>query len=182
MIHEVIDERIFDLPLDNYVLTFDDGLYSQYYYRKEFQKVNTEKIYFISSGIVSSGEQSDTFLTCKEAHQQAFSGDMSQYMTIDQIKDLMRDPLTSIGGHSHSHTRLNTFERLKEKFEYIESDTETMLEWFKKNLNYIPTKFCFPYNEDMDGLYKGLLLKHGFTEFHGRERIPVEKLLHDEYQ
>ena len=181
MIHE-IEEEIFTLPLDEYTLTFDDGLYSQYYYRDYIQKYDTEKIFFISSGIVCTGKQSREFLNCIDAHKQAFNGDMSQYMTIEQIKELLHSDQCTIGAHSHSHKRLSLFSTLVEKVNHIEEDTETMLEWFQKNLNYTPTKFCFPYNEDMDGLYKALLKKYGFTEFHGHERIPVEKLLRDDNQ
>jgi len=183
MIHEVINEDMFSLNLEDYNLTFDDGLYSQYYYSHRFEKIDTDKTYFISSGIVcNNNKQSDLFFPCHQAHQQAFKGDFSQYMTIDQIKELSEQYRTNIGCHSHSHTRLTSFSTLKEKVDYIKRDTEMMLEWFNKNLNFVPTSFCFPYNDDMDGLYKGLLKGYGFTEFHGRERTPIEKLLHDAHQ
>jgi len=44
MIHEVT-ENLFNLPLENYILTFDDGLYSQYYHFKHFESIDTEKIF-----------------------------------------------------------------------------------------------------------------------------------------
>lgn len=176
MIHE-IRESIFDLPLENYILTFDDGLYSQYYYYPQFKNIPTEKIYFISSNILCTGSQSTAFPTCVEAHKKAFLGNFEDYMTVDQVKELAQDPLVSIGGHGHQHTRLNHFSKLTEIIQYISKDTETMIEWFDTNLKTKPTKFCYPYNEDRDGLYPGLLKLFGFTEFYGRERIPVETLL-----
>lgn len=174
-IHE-INENILKLTLDQYILTFDDGLYSQYYYFSHFQKIPTEKVYFISSGIVCNILQSSGFPKCSVAHKKAFSGNMEDYMTIDQIKTLMEDPLVTIGGHSHSHTRLNKFPRLVDKIHHIKEDTEKMLEWFHKHLNLRPTSFCFPYNEDLNGMYPALLKQYGFTDFYGRERTPIEKL------
>jgi hypothetical protein len=62
MIHEIRD-WMFDLPLHNYVLTFDDGLYSQYYFLDKFKTIDTEKIFFISTGILCDENeiQSTTF-------------------------------------------------------------------------------------------------------------------------
>ena len=51
IIHE-FEERFFDLPLDQYILTFDDGLYTQYVFLEELKKIKTKKYFFISSGIV----------------------------------------------------------------------------------------------------------------------------------
>ena len=179
MIHEV-REWMFDLPLQDYTLTFDDGLYSQYYYNDRFKQLGTQRIYFISSNIISNSIQSIEFPTCVEAHKKARLGNTEDYMSVEQIKDLMQDPNVVIGAHSHSHTRLNTFKTLAEKVKYINSDTELMLQWFDATLDFKPTHFCFPYNEDLDGLYQGLLKKQGFTDFYGRGRIPVETLLRDQ--
>lgn len=180
-IHE-IDENVLKLPLDQYTLTFDDGLYSQYYHFSHFQNIPTDKIYFISSGIVCSGKQSMSFPSCSVAHKKAFSGNKEDYMTIEQIKILMNDPSVTIGGHSHSHTRLNNFPKLVDKIHHIKKDTEMMLDWFNKHLHFYPTSFCFPYNEDLDGMYGALLKQYGFTNFYGRERIPVETLQPDSTQ
>ena len=173
MIHE-IREWMFELPLEDYILTFDDGLYSQYYYWPKIKKIPTEKIFFISSGIVSQEKQSREFPICNIAHQKAFNGIFEDYMTLDQIKELDRDPLVTIGGHGHNHRRLNTFTGLLAKVEYIKQDTQQMLDWFVSNLGFKPTKFCFPYNDDLDGLYPGLLKKYGICDFYGRDRLKIE--------
>ena len=98
-------------------------------------------------------------------------------MTLAQIKELMQDPLVNIGGHSHSHNRLSAYDKLIEKIQHIKNDTELMLEWFETNLNFRPTKFCFPYNEDYQGIYQSLLKTYGFKEFYGSERMSVEYLM-----
>lgn len=173
MIHEV-RESIFDLPLADYVLTFDDGLYSQYCYFKEFRKIDTPKLFFISSGIVcEDGKQSTDFPTCDEAHMKAFTGNKEDYMTVAQIKELMLDPQVTIGGHSHSHVDLKTLQGLSARMAHIMKDTTEMLVWFDSNLNLRPTSFCFPYNNSIDQLYSAALKNFGFKHFYGHERIPA---------
>ena len=51
MIHEFKDTFL-NLPLEDYILTFDDGLYTQYKFFNEIKKIKTEKYFFISSGII----------------------------------------------------------------------------------------------------------------------------------
>ena len=176
MLHECGPDFL-KLPLEQYLLTFDDGLYSQFVFYQEIRQIPTEKIFFISSGIVCEGPQSTEFPSCKQAHEKAFKGNKEDYMTLEQIQFLAEDPLVTIGAHSHTHTRLNKFNTLAEKARYIKNDTEQMLEWFETNLGQRPTSFCFPYNENLDGLYSGMLKKYGFTDFYGNERTPVETLL-----
>ena len=62
MIHE-FKEEFLNLPLENYTLTFDDGLYTQYKFFNEIKKIDTEKYFFISSNIVCSEDasQEDSF-------------------------------------------------------------------------------------------------------------------------
>jgi len=175
MIHE-IKEEFFDLPLENYILTFDDGLYSQYHYYPRFKEIPTEKIYFISSGIICNGSQSTEFPACHIAHDKAFQGNFEDYMTLDQIKELMKDPLVSIGGHSHVHKNLKELTKVTHRAMHIMDDTKLMMNWFKENLNFTPTKFCFPYNDDNDGFYVPVLKSVGFTEFYGKERLAIENV------
>jgi hypothetical protein len=145
MIHEVREE-MFDLPLEDYTLTFDDGLYSQFYYWDRFKKLNTQKIYFISSNIVCAGTQSEEFPACRDAHIKAFDGNYEDYMTVAQIKELMADPLVTIGAHSHAHRNLRKIHKLFDCVAHIASDTEQMINWFRDTLGFRPTSFCFPYN------------------------------------
>jgi len=176
MIHKVSNE-IFNLPLEEYTLTFDDGLYSQYSYLDKFLKLKTDKIFFISTGIICTGSQSLDYPESHIAHSKAFSGNFEDFMTLDQIKEISSSDRCYIGAHSHSHTRLNQFKRTVDKLAHIKKDTELVLEWFWKNLGYVPNSFCYPYNDDLDKLYTAILKKYGFKYFYGNERISVEKLL-----
>lgn len=175
MIHEFREEFL-KLPLEQYILTFDDGLYSQYYFYHKIKSIPTKKIYFISSGIVCSGRQNTEFINCQNAHDKAFCGNYEDFMTVDQIKELMVDPWVTIGAHSHSHKNLNDFKKITHRAMHVIDDTKTMMEWFKTNLGFSPTAFCFPYNDDNNGLYKPVLQSVGFTEFYGKERIAIESV------
>lgn len=175
MIHE-IEEEMFNLPLENYILTFDDGLYSQYYYRSEFQKIDTEKIYFISSGCIAANTQSTEFPSCETAHQKAFLGNFEDYMTVEQIKELSSDPLVTIGCHGHFHYRLAEMPTLSDKILYLNKDIKKMTDWFVEHFQSIPTSFCYPHNDDLRGIYKAMLSRLGFTNFYGKERIPIQNL------
>jgi len=175
MIHE-FKEKFLKLPLENYVLTFDDGLYSQYYYYPQFKDIPTEKIFFISSGIICNGHQSIEFPTCERAHEKAFSDNKEDYMTLEQIKELMKDPFVTIGAHGHSHKNLEDFGKVTHRAMHVIDDTKLMIQWFKENLNFVPTVFCFPHNNDIDGMYQPVLRAAGFTDFYGKERIAIESL------
>lgn len=178
MIHE-FKESFLDLPLEDYTLTFDDGLHSQYQYINELQKIPTKKMFFISTGIICPGEQpqSSTPITCSEAHEKAFKGNFEDYMTWSQIKHLSSLTDCYIGAHSNSHTRLSKFHSLSDKANYIKSDTIKMIDIFNDNLGFCPEDFCFPYNENLDTMYNGLLRKFNFHNFYGSERINIDEIL-----
>ena len=171
MIHEVHEVLFEKRDLNNYILTFDDGLYSQFYHYGKIKNIDTKKIFFISSNIICTGKQSLLFPTCHAAHSKSFNGNNEDYMSLEQVQYLSEEKQVSIGGHGHFHKNLNNFKNLKEKIDYIKMDTELMLEWFEKKLKFTPNKFCFPYNDDMGGLYETILKKYGFNEFYGKERI-----------
>lgn len=183
MIHE-FKESFLELPLEDYILTFDDGLYSQYQYIEELIKIPTQKIFFISTGIICPADQpqSSNPTTCSEAHKKAFKGNFEDYMSIDQVNYLKTLEGVEIGAHSDSHTRLSSFKTLSAKVDYIENDTKQMLFKFKQNYSITPTSFCFPYNENLDGMYNGLLKKSGFINFYGSERINIDEILEKKLQ
>ena len=52
-----------------------------------------------------------------------------------------------------------------------------MVDWFENNLNQRPEHFCFPYNDDLNGIYAAMLKEYGITKLYGSERIAVESLL-----
>lgn len=173
MIHEICDNFFNKKDLENYILTFDDGLYNHFLHFDKLKKIKTEKIFFISTNIICEGTQSEEFLDCKTCHEKAFSGNKENYMNLEQIKMLKNEEGFFIGAHSHFHKNLKLFSSLNDKISHIKNDTELMLNWFESNLNFRPSKFCFPYNDDLDGIYKILLKKYGFTDFFGKERLSV---------
>lgn len=168
MIHEVTD-WMFELPLHEYTLTFDDGLYTQYVYFDKIKNINTDKIFFISTGSVATDqtEQTDEFIKCHEAHVKLFkTHDLSHYMNWSQIKEIFTYPRCEIGAHSHMHKR--------HAGSNIIHDTKLMMKHFNNN-NLTPTSFCFPYNDE-SVVYRCLLEQYGFTDFYGRERIDIYDL------
>lgn len=168
MIHE-ITEDLFRIDLEKYILTFDDGLYSQYlYFDSHIKHLDTEKIFFISTGIIGGQHQNISSISSITAHQKAFLGNTEDFMTLEQIQYLANQPQVIIGGHSHSHIRLNQFTDKKSMIDHIKQDTEIMLEWFKVNMNYRPEHFCFPYNEDPYNLYRAVLKRYGFRYYFGQ--------------
>lgn len=177
MIHE-IREEYFKLPLENYILTFDDGLYSQYSYLKEFERIKTEKIFFISTGIICRGYQSSNFVPCYEAHRKFFEEKNSEdYLTIDQLLELKFTSGFEIGGHGHGHLDFrDNKDNIVNILMILKKDTENMQSFFSRELRIRPTKFCFPYNREIWG-YRRMLINHGYTDFYGSERIDINSLL-----
>ena len=178
MIHEVCDWML-KLPLQDYILTFDDGLFSQYWHFDHYiRNIPTQKIFFISSGIVCPEEHAQTslFPSCVEAHHKAFNGNFEDYMKVSQIRELMADPWVVIGGHSHNHQRLMTIKSLPDRVAAMRRDTQDMVAWFNDVLRVQLTTFCYPYNDDIQKLYPAMLKQYGITDFYGKERIAIETL------
>ena len=147
MIHR-ITESIFDLPLERFDLTFDDGTEDHFEYFPRFLAIPTRKIYFI---------------TCSWIGQTGF-------LTVDQLRSMAQHPDVEIGAHSHAHTLLNEYP-LDEKIRIMQADTAAVCEWFLRELGWQPRAFCFPNNNAIYGIYTQIAKQHGFTEFYGSERI-----------
>jgi peptidoglycan/xylan/chitin deacetylase (PgdA/CDA1 family) len=154
MIHKITD-AILDLPLADYLLTFDDGTADHWQYFEQIKAIPTEKIYFIITNRIGS----------------------EGYLTLEQVKQMSLDPVVTIGGHSHDHVRLDRFDTLAEKLAYIKQDTEQCLSWFETNLGQIPSVFCLPYNKDVGELYSAWLRNKGISKIYAGERIVCEHLL-----
>lgn len=159
MIHEFKREYL-TLPLKDYTLTFDDGRVSPFTFWGELSQIPTEKIFFVITSAFNRG----------------FEGKPpSEYLGLGNVRYLMGQPNTFIGGHSHYHSRISHMKNLKERVNHLKRDTELMMEWFNVHLNHKPTKFCFPYNEE-DDLYRAILKLNGFSEIYGKSRIDIDKL------
>ena len=180
MIHAMTD-AMFDLPLHEYTLTFDDGLYSQYMYLDRLLAIDTEKYFFISTNFICDTTQSTSTVSSSVAQERARTGNKGDFMTADQIRHIGKQPMCHIGGHGHDHIRLNKFDRFVDRISAADRDLTIMCQHMQKLVGYVPTSFCFPYNYDIGGMYQALLKKHGFTKWFGRERTPIETLLHMPY-
>lgn len=130
-------------------LTFDDGLYSQFKYRKSFYWLEIPMTFFISTSIIcpEKYEQID-YLKCHEAHKMAFGDDQhypwhkfSGYMKLSQIQQLLNEE-NEIGSHNHEHKHYTSFEDFKINF-------DTSIDLFK--LWGIPiSTYCPPYNQNFE--------------------------------
>jgi len=176
MIHEM-NEAMFDLPLENYILTFDDGLVTPLKYIDELIKLDTLKIFFISTNIVCPEEieQDMSFTVCKEAHINAACGDYSNYLKWSQIKMLNTFHNFEIGGHGHNHLKLWETKGLRERFTLINQDCKKMFSEFKRH-NIKIDSYCFPYNY-RDELCSGIVKKNGVTEIYDGSRKAIEDLI-----
>lgn len=169
MIHEIREEFLsFDLSGFD-VITFDDGLYSQYKYHSHFAKFNKPMYFFITTDFICKENQNKDFISCVEAHKKAFKGDYSNYMTLEQIKELSLK--YNIGSHSKTHSDINKIKDIKEQYKKIKEEVDLSLEFF--NLNNIRIdSYCLPYNQN-NKLYESYIKSKNLKIF-SSERIEIE--------
>ena len=109
MIHGV-REDYFDLKLAEYSLTFDDGLFSQYYYYPLFRRYRSELIYFIATAFVKPRKARPWFdgnplgfVKSKQYMHAAFvQNRFDHFMAIEELQALAGEKV-AIGAHSHGH-------------------------------------------------------------------------------
>lgn len=182
-IHEMSQE-MFELPLEDYILTFDDGLYTQYKYLEQLKALQTPKIFFISTNLVRGSETapSNEFLYCGKAHEKAFDGNLENYMSWDEIQEIYNTDGCEIGGHGHDHVRLEDIKSTRDRYNIIASDTKLMVKTFKQQQIKV-NSFCCPYNYD-DPLLTGVVKRNKIEYIYARDvkhlnkrRIDIEKLM-----
>ena len=175
MIHEVKDWML-QLPLEDYVLTFDDGLYSQFFYFNELKKFKTQKYFFISTNILcpENHDQCHSFPSSQKAHDDFFkSRIVANYMKWSQIQEIYQTEGCLIGGHSHNHLRYDGLP-IRDLYKNLMKDTDLMmLEFNKRNMSI--ESFCYPYNKEYF-LYEEILRSHNFKYFFGKDRMAIEVL------
>lgn len=176
MIHEVQDKHL-ELDLSEYdVITFDDGLYSQYFHYKHFLKYNVPLIFFISTNIVCDEDtcQNEEFTNCNISHKEHFLyGVKHDYMKWSQIHEINKEDNCFIGGHSHEHKEVDS-NNVRTLYTHIIHDTMMMMTEFK-NQGISLDKFCYPYNRQYS-MYKTILKDNDITSFYGNERIDIDDL------
>jgi len=110
MIHDIRPEY-FDLDLARYRLTFDDGLFSQYYYYPLFKDSPGKLTFFIATSFIRPGQARGMFsgeyiayLKPKKYMYRSFiEQQFDHFMTIEEIQELAAKPNVQIGVHSHWH-------------------------------------------------------------------------------
>ncbi|MFH2218610.1 MAG: polysaccharide deacetylase family protein [Pseudomonadota bacterium] len=110
MIHDIRKEY-FELNLAGYCLTFDDGLFSQFYYAPLLRACSPDPIYFIVSSFIRpgkarkmfDGEYIDTVKSKKYMYDAVIKGEFVHFMTLAEIQTLASQETVRIGCHSHFH-------------------------------------------------------------------------------
>jgi poly-beta-1,6-N-acetyl-D-glucosamine N-deacetylase len=113
----------------NYILlTIDDGFES--FFINAWPILKSKKIPFV------------LFVSTREVGNNG-------YMTWDQIREIDKSSLVTIGNHSHSHDYLIDWDKQK-----IKLDLNNSINIFKKELGYSPNLFSYPFGEYSLGLKK----------------------------
>jgi|WetSurSiteA1Bulk_404760.scaffolds.fasta_scaffold00418_11 peptidoglycan/xylan/chitin deacetylase (PgdA/CDA1 family) len=189
-IHDInFPKQLFNFPLENYTLTFDDGLFSQYYYWPILRTIKTRKILFISTDLIDAGPIREQFKIRKPEYLNfpdtfesmklyKTNGIKSNYMRIEELKVICETLITQnieIGGHGHKHYYISDYGEI-EKEKKMTEDTELMLEWFAKNLNIFPSCYAYPHYE-YDEVLESVIKKFGISTLIGkRKQFEDEKL------
>jgi hypothetical protein len=101
----------FELPLERFRLTFDDGLYSHYYYLPRWEHHPQALTFFIVTSFIRPGAARPRFtgrmLEYREAafyaQRALIDQDFSGFMTIEEVQYLAGRPNVRLGAHSHFH-------------------------------------------------------------------------------
>ena len=110
MIHNVRREY-FELDLASYRLSFDDGLFSQYYYYPLLERVKSEMLFFPITSMITEGPRRPAFdgmhLPYVKSPQymaaaRTPAGRM-HFMTTEEVQFLKAQAGVQIGAHSHFH-------------------------------------------------------------------------------
>ncbi len=110
MIHDIRPEY-FDLNLNPYRLTFDDGLYSQYYYFPLLKNHPGKLTYFITTAFIQpgkprrmyTGEYLSHLKSKKYMYRTFIEGKFDHFMTIEEVQQLSAQRNVRVGVHSHFH-------------------------------------------------------------------------------
>ena len=115
MIHDIRSDY-FDLDLEPFQLTFDDGLFSQYYYFPLLKDHPRKLTYFITTSFIRPGKARDmyagepiAYLKSKKYMRRTFSdGRFDHFMRLEEVQALSTQPNVQLGVHSHFHDVIMT--------------------------------------------------------------------------
>ncbi len=110
MIHNVRKE-FFQLDLAPYRLSFDDGLFSQYYYLPLFERMENPRLYLIATGFIGQGKRRARFdgrhlpfvKSRRYMYRAIVEKNFDQFMNLDELKAVADGENVVIGVHSHFH-------------------------------------------------------------------------------
>jgi hypothetical protein len=110
MIHD-IHPNYFDLNLNSYRLTFDDGLFSQYYYFPLLKAHPGKLTYFITTSFIRpgtargmfAGEHLSYIKSKKYMYRTFIEEKYDHFMTVEELQSISSQPDVKIGIHSHFH-------------------------------------------------------------------------------
>ena len=115
MIHD-IREEYFKLDLTDCRLTFDDGLFSQFYYYPLLRRQSTaEMVYFIISSCIHPGKYRGMYGGEHIGYQKSnymykalIEDDYSAFMRLEELQELAGMKDVRLGVHSHFHDVIPT--------------------------------------------------------------------------
>jgi hypothetical protein len=110
MVHDLRREY-FDLRLDQYRLTFDEGLFSQYYYFPLYKSHPEKLTFFIATSFIQPGRARSMFAgeylpvlkPKRYMHRSFIEHRFDHCMTTEEIQALAAETNVQIGVHSHFH-------------------------------------------------------------------------------
>lgn len=122
VIHD-IREEYFNVELNRYRLTFDDGLFSQYYYFPLFKNHPEKLTYFITTSFIKPGEARRmyagtpiSYLKSKKYMYRAFTeGKFDHFMNVEEIQIVSQQQNVRVGVHSHFHDVIITRQHPRKK-------------------------------------------------------------------
>jgi peptidoglycan/xylan/chitin deacetylase (PgdA/CDA1 family) len=127
------------LPPRSFVVTFDDG-YENFYTtaRPILHELNIPATVFLATAYVNSPEPFP-FDDWVAAGSALVRQDSWRPMTLEQCKELRRDPLIEIGAHTHTHSNFLSDPR------GLQRDLRDCLEFLELQLAVKATAFAFPF-------------------------------------
>ncbi len=110
VIHDLRPEY-FALPLDGWTLTFDDGLFSHYYYLPLLRRLRSPLLFFLTTSLIGEGPARPLFdgrflpyrPPADYAHAAFLHGDREAFLTVEEARFLARQEGVRLGAHSHGH-------------------------------------------------------------------------------
>lgn len=189
MIHKW-HKKYFKYDLQNYILSFDDGLYSQYEAIPEIiRKFPTIEIFFyVSTNIINRDyDPVREYDEAPIAHEKARNGNFNSYVTYNDLKKLSIYQNVTVGVHGHNHISPRKLSSLplREQIKIWKNDAKEMIVNSIKMINNKiikkePLYYCTPYNEYND-LQIGIIKKSFKLYFKedliitGPDRYDIEK-------